>query len=114
MTAESAKRLQETIARAAWNKTYTRHADGAEEERLRKRGQAALVDSRLDIAVSNTFEIDHRRSNIAVPHPLLQCADVDSVLEMPGGVGVAKFVEEPSSTVRSSRAAIDLHCFPIF
>ena len=40
-------------------------------------------------------------------HPLLQGADVDSVLEMSGSVCVAKFVKEPAGAVGALSAAID-------
>jgi hypothetical protein len=76
--------------------------------------KAALVDSRLDIAISNTFEIHHRRGDIAVSHPLLQCADVDSVLEMPSGIRVAKLVEEPPPAIRPIGTAMHIHRFSVF
>lgn len=81
---------------------------------LSKCREAALVDSCLDIAISNAFEINHRRRNIAVSHPLLRRTDVDSVLEMSRSVRMAKFVEEPSSAVESVRTAIHLHRFSVF
>ena len=80
---------------------------------LRESREAALIDPRLHIAVPDALEIDHRRGDVAMSHPLLQGADVDSVLEVPRGVGVAEFVEKPTATVGSSSAAIDLY-LPVF
>ena len=42
-------------------------------------------------------------------HPLLQRANVNSILQVARGVGVAEFMEKLSSTVRAFGAAIDLH-----
>ena len=42
-----------------------------------------------------------------MPHPLLQRADVDAVLQMAGGIGVAEFVKEPSAAVRPLPAPVD-------
>jgi hypothetical protein len=39
--------------------------------KLRERRQASPVDARLYIAVPDTLEIDHRRGDVAVSHPLL-------------------------------------------
>src|SRR5581483_10135973 len=80
---------------------------------LCKRGEASLVNPRLNVPVSNAFEIDHSGSNVAMSHPLLQCADIDSVLQMSGGVGVTKFVKEPSAAVGSISTAIHL-CRSVF
>ena len=66
-------------------------------------GEAALVDPGLHVAVADAFEIDHRRGDVAVSHPLLQGSDVDAVLEVPRGVRVAEFVKEPAATVRLLR-----------
>ena len=71
--------------------------------------QAALVDPGLYVAVADAFEINHRRCDVAVSHPLLQGSDVDPVLEVPRGICVAEFVKEPAATVRSFSAAIDLY-----
>ena len=71
---------------------------------LRKCGEASLIDPGLNVAVSDAFEIHHRRCNVPVTHPLLQCADVDSVLEVSRGICVAEFVEEPTTTVRAPSA----------
>lgn len=49
-------------------------------ERLRKRCEADLVDSGLCIAVADAFEINHRRSVVAVTHPLLLGTNVDSLV----------------------------------
>jgi hypothetical protein len=49
-----------------------------------------------------------------VAHPLLQCADIDPVLEMPSRVCVAKFVKEPSPAVGSIGGTINLHPFAVF
>ena len=43
----------------------------SEFESLRKRSQTSFVNPRLNVPVSNTLQIDHRGSDIAVPHPLL-------------------------------------------
>jgi len=40
-------------------------------------------------------------------HPLLQRADVDAVLQVARGVGVAELVKEPSSAERAFGAAVD-------
>ena len=76
---------------------------------LRESRKAALVDPGLYVAVADAFEIDHRRCDIAVPHPLLQGADINPVLEMSRGIRVAEFVKEPAATVRSFGTAIDLY-----
>ena len=44
-----------------------------------------------------------------MPHPLLQGSDINAVLKMSRGVGVAEFMEKPSATVRAFGAAIDLY-----
>ena len=80
---------------------------------LRESREAALVDPRLHIAVPNPFEINHRRGDIAMSHPLLQGADVDTVLEVARGVSVTEFVKEPAATVRSFGTAIYLYS-PLF
>jgi len=74
---------------------------------LRESGEAALVDPDLGVAVPDALEIDHRRCDIAMTHPLLQRADIDAVLQVARGVGVSKLVKEPSSAERSLRAAVD-------
>jgi hypothetical protein len=56
---------------------------------LGKCREAPFIDPSLNVAVAKTLEIDHRRSDIPVPHPLLQRSDIDSVLQVPGCVGVA-------------------------
>jgi hypothetical protein len=47
---------------------------------LSKRGQTPFVQPHLNIAVPHALEINHRRSDVVMSHPLLQCADVDAVL----------------------------------
>ena len=42
-----------------------------------------------------------------MPHPLLEGADIDAVLQVPGGVGVAELVQEPAPAVRAGVAAVD-------
>ena len=42
-------------------------------------------------------------------HPLLESSNVNPVLQVPGGVGVPEFVEEPAGTVGTVRASIDFH-----
>ena len=80
---------------------------------LRECCEAPLVDSGLNVAVPNALEVDHRRCDVAVPHPLLQGPDVDAVLEVSRSVRVAEFVKEPTATVRSFGTAIDLYG-PVF
>src|ERR1035441_9508233 len=75
--------------------------------------EAPLVDPGLYIAIAEAFQINHRGRDVAVPHPLLQGADVDAVLEVARGIGVAEFVKEPAATVCSFSAAIDLYS-PVF
>ncbi len=50
---------------------------------------------------------------MAMPHPLLQGSNVDTVLGVPRGIRVAEFVQKPAAAVRSLSAAIDLY-FPVF
>ena len=76
---------------------------------LRERCKAALVDPCLDVPVSNALQIDHRGRDVAVSHPLLQCADVDPILKVSRRVGVAKLMKEPSPAVGSIGTAIHLH-----
>ncbi len=45
--------------------------DCYKRNRLGERRKTTLVNSRLDVAISNAFEVDHRRGDVAVPHPLL-------------------------------------------
>ena len=40
-------------------------------------------------------------------HPLLQRANVDSVLQAPGSVGVSKLMQKPAAAVGAFGAAID-------
>ena len=42
-----------------------------------------------------------------MPHPLLQGADVDAVLEVPRGVGVPELVQETTAAEGPVGAAID-------
>jgi hypothetical protein len=58
------------------------------EQGLRESCETALVDPYLNIAIPDALQIDHRRCDIAMPHPLLERTDVDSVLQVAGGVGV--------------------------
>ena len=59
------------------------------ENLSRKCSQTALIDSCLYVAVAEPFEINHRRCDVVVSHPLLQPANVDAALKMPRGVGAA-------------------------
>ena len=77
---------------------------------LCERCKATLVDPRLNIPVSDALEVDHRRRNIAVAHPLLQGANVDSVLQISCGICMTELVEKPPATVLAFSTAIDLHC----
>src|SRR5207249_3728148 len=74
---------------------------------LRESRKAALVDPDLNIAVPHALQIDHRRCDVPVAHPLLQRPDVDSVLQVARGVSVAEFVKEPSAAERPLPAAVD-------
>ena len=49
--------------------------------------KTAPIEPRLDVAVAHALEIDHRRGDVAVAHPLLQRADIYTVLEVAGRVG---------------------------
>ena len=61
---------------------------------LRERCEAALVDPCLDVPVSNALQIDHRGRDVAVSHPLLQCADVDPILKVSRRVGVTAMLHD--------------------
>src|ERR1700730_17677448 len=80
---------------------------GVGERFYAKSREAALVDPDLNIAIPHTLEIDHRRCDVAVAHPLLQRADIDAVLQVAGGGGVAELVKELSSAERPLPAAVD-------
>jgi hypothetical protein len=80
----------------------------SEFDRLCERCQTSFVNPRLNVPVSNTLQVDHCRCDIAVSHPLLQRANVNSVLQVARRVCVAEFVKEPTSAVLSFGAAIDL------
>ena len=86
-----------------------RLASSLRPTQLRECREAPLVDSGLNVAVPNALEVDHRRGDVAVSHPLLQGPDVDAVLEVPRGIRVAEFVQEPTATVGSFGTAIDLY-----
>jgi len=43
-----------------------------------------------------------------MPHPLLECADVDAILQMPGRVCMAEFVKEPATAKGTFGTAINL------
>lgn len=70
-------------------------------------GQTTLVQTHLDVTVPDPLQIDHGRGDIAVSHPLLKRSDVDAVLQVPCGVGVAELVEEPASAKGAIGTAID-------
>jgi hypothetical protein len=76
---------------------------------LRECCEAPFVDPGLYVAVTDSFEVNHRRCDVTMSHPLLQGADVDPVLEMARGIRVAEFVEEPTTTEGSLSTAIDIH-----
>jgi hypothetical protein len=61
--------------------------------------EAALVQARLDVAVPYALQIYHGRSDVAMSHPLLQGSDIDAVLQMARGIGVAEFMQEPAAAV---------------
>lgn len=44
-----------------------------------------------------------------MPHPLLQRADIDAVLQVPGRIGVTELVKKPTGTEWTIGAAIDFH-----
>ncbi len=48
---------------------------------LRKSGETAFVQSYLNVAIPHALQIDHRRRDVAVSHPLLEYADIDAVLQ---------------------------------
>ena len=72
-----------------------------------KRRQTPLVNPRLNVAVSDAFQVDHRRRDVPMPHPLLECADIDAVLEIPGREGVPEFMEKPAGAVGPFGTAVD-------
>src|ERR1700686_174791 len=80
---------------------------------LCKGGETTLVDPCLHVAVADSFEIDHRRGDVAVPHPLLQRSYVDAVLQVSRRVRVPKLVKEPAATVRPFGTPIDFYG-PVF
>lgn len=72
-----------------------------------KGGEAALVQPDLDVAVANALQVNHRRGDVPVAHPLLEGADVDAVLQVPCGVGVPELVKEPTAAIRAGGAVVD-------
>src|SRR6266704_2092816 len=98
-------RIHQSIGRKTDGRPSVEELNGS----LSKCGKAALVDSRLYVAISNALQINHGRGYIAMPHPLLQRADVDSVLKVARVICVAKFVQEPAATICSFGAAVDLY-----
>src|ERR1019366_1079299 len=78
-------------------------------QRSGKGGEAALVEADLDVAVPDALQVDHRRGDVPVAHPLLQGANVDPVLQVSCGVGVPELVEEPTAAKWAVGATIDSH-----
>lgn len=71
--------------------------------------QATLIDPGLNVFVSDALQVDHCRGDVPVPHPLLERADIDSVLEIPCRIGVPEFVQKPSRTVGAFGTTVDPH-----
>src|SRR5271157_1163730 len=93
---------------AVWRSgKYRRKAVSAWAKCLSKRCEAALIDPGLNIFVPYTLQVNHCRCDVPVSHPLLQRANVDSVLEVPGSVGVSKLMQKPAGAVGAFGAAID-------
>ena len=42
--------------------------------------EAASIDSGLNVTIPDPLQVDHRRRDIAVAHPLLERSDVNSIL----------------------------------
>ena len=63
-----------------------------EDDALGKRCEATFVDPGLNVAIPESLEVNHGGGDITVAHPLLERADVDSILEMPCGIGVTEFM----------------------
>src|ERR1019366_4789733 len=76
---------------------------------LGKGGEAALVQADLDVAVPDPLQVNHRRGDVPVAHPMLQGADVDAVLQVSRGVGVQEFVQDPPPAKWAVGATIDPH-----
>src|ERR1019366_1644523 len=76
---------------------------------LGKGRETALVQAHLDVAVPDALQVDHRRGDVAVAHPLLEGADVDPVLQVSCGIGVPELVQEPSAAKWAVGATIDSH-----
>ena len=74
---------------------------------LRKRSQTSFVNSCLNVSVSDALQVDHRGRDIAMSHPLLQGTNVDSVLQVPRRVCVAKLMKKPSAAEGPLSTAID-------
>ena len=52
------------------------------------------------------FQVNHGRGYIAVAHPLLEGSDIDAVLEVPGRVSVAEFMQKPPRAERPGGTAV--------
>ena len=76
---------------------------------LREGGEAALVQADLDVAVPDPLQVDHRRGDVPMSHPLLEGADVDAVLQVSRGVRVPELVQEPTAAKWAVGATIDPH-----
>jgi hypothetical protein len=72
----------------------------------RQRGHFAVVDQLLNVFSAHVFQINHRGRQITVAQPFLQRSNADSTLKTSSRVGVAEFVEEPSSAMRPFGALV--------
>jgi hypothetical protein len=76
--------------------------------------QFAGIDSRHDVLISDGFQINHRGSQVFVPHPILQGLDIaDVILEIARGKCVPEFVQKEIRAVREQYGP-SKHLFPCF
>src|SRR5260370_5400808 len=80
-----------------------------EDGALGKRCEATFVDPGLNVAMPQSLEVNHGGGDITVAHPLLERANVDSILEMPCGIGVTEFMQKPARAVGPVGATIDFN-----
>ena len=59
---------------------------------LGKRCEATFVDPGLNVTIPQSLEVNHGGGDITVAHPLLERANVDSILEMPCGISMTEFM----------------------
>ena len=60
----------------------------------------------MNFLASDVLEVHHRRSQVAVPEPLLQSPNADAFLKTSCREGVPEFMQEPLSAVWSLTALI--------